>query len=157
MRHHLATVRSVYGRAPHYPQVYELLRAALEGGHQRLADLTITLNEALAGWLGLRPRFLRSSSLAVSGGRQDRLITICRGLDATTYLSGPAARAYIDPGAFTDAGLTLRYIVYDYPPYERGGLPFIPRLSILDPLAWLGPAATRELLAGRCALESAPC
>jgi hypothetical protein len=156
-RRHLAAVRHCYGRAPHFTLVYELMRTALEAGHQRLAELTIMLNEAIFGCLGLSPQLRRSSSLGELGGRQERLIAICRRLGGTTYLSGPAARAYIEPQGFVEAGLALRYIAYDYAPYDRGGLPFVPQLSILDPLAWLGPAGTAELLATHRRSEPSAC
>ena len=149
-RKHLETVRHCYGAAPFFETVYEVLRAALEKEHRCLADLTIELNEALCGLLGLRPRFLRSSGLeGIAGDKRERLIRICDRLGGTIYLSGPAARDYIQPELFREAGIELRYIVYGYPPYDRGGQPFIPNLSILDPLAWIGPAATADLLARR--------
>ena len=147
-RRHLATLRRCYGRAPHFAEVYALVATALEAGHARLADLTIALNEALCGALGLAPRFLRSSALPdLEGAKQERLLAICRSLEGAAYLSGPAARAYIAPAAFTAAGIELRYIAYDYPPYERGGRHWVPNLSILDPLVWLGPAGTAAFLA----------
>ena len=146
-RRHLETLRHCYGGAPWFREVSALLAKVLAGGHTRLADLTIELNQELCRYIGLSPTFLRSSALAVEGDKRDRLLEICRRLGATAYLSGPAARAYLSPEPFARAGLELRYIVYDYPPYERGGRPFVPRLSILDPLVWLGPEGTAAFLA----------
>lgn len=143
---HLETLRHCYREAPAFEEVFAIVRKTLEAGHERLADLTIELNEELCRFLGLRTRFLRSSGMEVQGDRQERLLEICRRLGAGVYLSGPAARSYLTPEPFHREGLELRYIVYDYPPYERGGRPFIPRLSILDPLFWLGPEGTRALL-----------
>lgn len=144
---HLETLRHCYRDAPAFEAVFAIVRKALEAGHERLADLTIELNEELCRFLGLGTRFLRSSGMAVQGDRQERLLEICRRLGAGVYLSGPAAQSYLTPEMFRRAGVELRYIVYNYPPYERGGRPFIPRLSILDPLFWLGPEGTRALLA----------
>jgi hypothetical protein len=154
-RKHLETVRHCYGAAPFFPEVYEVLRAALEKEHRLLADLTIELAEALCGLLGLSPRFLRSSGLeGIEGDKRERLIRICRRLGGTAYLSGPAARDYIEPELFREAGIELRYIAYGYPPYDRGGQPFIPNLSILDPLAWIGPEETAALLARNARWEA---
>ncbi len=154
-RKHLETVRHCYGAAPFFEPVYETLRGALEKEHRLLADLTIGLNEALCGLLGLRTRFLRGSGLdGIEGDKQERLIRICRRLGGTAYLSGPAARDYIQPELFRDAGIGLRYIVYDYPPYERGAQRFIPNLSILDPLAWLGPGEAAAFLARHARWEA---
>jgi hypothetical protein len=156
VRKHLETVRHCYGDAPWFGEVFALLSKVLARGHARLADLTIELNEELCRYLGLAPEFRRSSALGVAGDRQERLIEICRRLGATTYLSGPAARSYISPELFERAGLELRYIVYDYPPYDRGGRPFVPRLSILDPLVCLGPEETAAFLARHRRWEREP-
>lgn len=146
-RKHIEALRHCYGDAPWFGEVVAVVRKVVGAGHQCLADLTIELNEALCRLMGLRTQFLRSSEMSIQGNKQDRLLEICRRLDASVYLSGPAARAYLTPGAFRHAGIELRYIVYDYPPYQRGGRPFIPRLSILDPLFWLGPEETAAYLA----------
>ena len=145
-RKHLETLRHCYADAPFFNEIFALVRDVLERDHIHLADLTIELNESLCTLLGLRPRFLRSSALAVEGDRQERLIEICRGAGATVYLSGPAARSYLTIEPFRSAGIELRYIIYDYPPYDRGGRPFVDRLSILDPLVWLGPEKTAALI-----------
>lgn len=157
VRRHLETLRRCYARAPFFDRIHPLVAAALEAGHRYLADLTISLNESIAALLGFAPRFLRSSAIPRLGaGRQERLLEICRAAGAAAYLSGPAARAYIEPERFARAQIELRYIVYDYPPYPRGGRPFVPNLSIVDTLSWIGPEATAALLEahGRFEVES---
>ncbi|HEX5717309.1 MAG TPA: WbqC family protein [Thermoanaerobaculia bacterium] len=149
VRKHLAAFRDCYRRAPGFGDLLGIYGGALEREPRFLADLTIGLNETLAGCLGLAPRFARSSSFGGSeerADRQQRLLDLCARSAATAYLSGPAARAYIDPESFHRAGVALRYMVYNYPPYARGGHPFVPHLSILDALAWLGPAETAALI-----------
>lgn len=154
---HLKTLRSCYARAPFFDRVEPLLAGALQAEHRYLTDLTISLNESICALLHIAPRFLRSSRLTSAvAERQERLIAICRAAGGTTYLSGPAARAYIEPRRFADAGIELRYIVYDYPPYPRGSYAFVPNLSIVDALAWIGPEATSAFLAahGRSEVEA---
>jgi len=100
---------------------------------------------------------MRSSEIPrASDARQERLLELCRVTGGTTYLSGPAARAYIAPRGFADADVELRYIVYDYPPYPRGSRPFVPNLSIVDAIAWLGPAATTVFLETHGRSEAGP-
>ena len=147
-RKHLETFRHCCGDAPYFAPVNDLYGDLLARRHELLADLVIALGEAIAGLLGITPRFLRSSRLAgLTGAKDERLLAVCRRLGSRVYLSGPSARAYIRPAAFAAAGVELRYVVYDYPPYARGHLPFVPGLSILDALAWMGPAATSDFLA----------
>jgi hypothetical protein len=76
----------------------------------------------------------------------DRLVEICLGRQATEYLSGPAARAYIEPEKFSNAGVALRYADYSgYPVYEQHATAFEHGVSILDLLMRCGPAARGHL------------
>lgn len=149
-RRHLQSIRRCYGRAPHFETMFAIIEKTFAAGDDRLADLTIRLNEDICAALGLQPRFVRSSQMpGPHDDREGRLIQLCRAVGGNVYTSGPAARAYIDPRRFAAAGIELRYVIYDYPPYSRGPRPFVPNLSIIDALAWLGPAGTREYLAAR--------
>lgn len=158
-RRHLGSIRRCYARAPFFEPTFAVVESAFAAGDSLLADLTIRLNEAICALLGLQPTFVRSSRQRTAADREERLRDICRAVDSNVYLSGPAARSYIDPRAFAAAGIELRYIVYDYPPYSRGPRQFVPNLSILDALAWLGPRGTAQYLAahGRSERDAIPC
>jgi WbqC-like protein len=157
-RRHLETIRRCYARAPFFEPMFALIQSSLASDFTCLADLTIHINEAICSLIGFSPSFLRSSQLQRTGSSgEKRLIETCRCVGGDVYLSGPAARAYIDPRAFAAAGIELRYIVYDYPPYARGSKPFVPNLSIIDMLAWLGPRGTDEYLAAQGHFEAVPC
>ena len=59
------------------------------------------------------------------------------------YISGPAARDYIDENLFQAAGIALDYIDYSgYPEYQQLYAPFEHGVSILDLIVNTGPAAT---------------
>jgi hypothetical protein len=97
---------------------------------------------------------VRASSLAgVAGAKADRVLAVCDRFDCGTYLSGPRGRDYIDPAQFAARGYDLRFAHYDYPPYDRGGAPSSEPLSILDPLSWIGPAATMSLIRRTSSIE----
>lgn len=69
----------------------------------------------------------------VSAAKTHRLIEICKQAEAKEYLSGPAAKAYINPDLFADAGITLTYMDYSgYPEYKQLFPPFAHSVSILD-------------------------
>ena len=159
-RQHLESIRRCYARAPFFETVFAIVETAFAENDRRLADLTIRIGEAIAATLELRPIFVRSSQLPSTGaGREQRLLDLCRDHGGDVYLSGPSARAYLDPASFEAAGVELRYIVYDYPPYPRGSNPFVPNLSIIDALAWLGPRGTADYLRAhsRSEREALPC
>jgi hypothetical protein len=147
-RRHMETLRRCYAAAPFFASVFPVIENAFAVADVHLADLTIRLNEALSALLGLQPVFVRTSQMSErTDGRTARLLNICGEFGASTYLSGPAARAYIEPSLFSVADIELCYAVYDFPPYPRGPRPWIPNLSIIDLLAWLGPGSAANYLA----------
>ncbi len=144
---HRAAFESSYRRAPHAAWALDVVGPHWERTPERLVDLTIPLLEDCARALGLRDtEFVRASGLGVSGERTERLVAICRAVGADRYLSGPAARAYLDESLFAAAGIGVSFIEYDYAPYPQLHGAFEPQVSILDALAMLGPDAAGVLL-----------
>jgi hypothetical protein len=80
-------------------------------------------------------------------GKTDRLVGICRQAGATTYLSGPAARSYIEVEKFHAANVDVVYFDYSgYPEYAQRFPPFDHHVTVLDLIFNEGPAATRYML-----------
>jgi hypothetical protein len=144
-RKHLETLRQSYAKAPFFSTYFPLLQALYANKPTLLVDLTIPLTIEIARWLGLGPRFVRSSELGIGGTKTGRLVDIVRHVGGTKYLSGPSAKDYLDESAFSNAGIELQYARYAYPEYEQLHPPFDPAVSILDLLFMTGPRA-RELL-----------
>jgi hypothetical protein len=102
--------------------------------------------EAVCAMLGIRTRLTWSSDYPASGERTERLVSICRLAGAREYLSGPAARVYIEEDQFIDAGIALRYMDYSgYPEYTQLHGAFEHGVSIIDLLFNVGPDAPRYM------------
>lgn len=139
---HLKALQSNYGRSPHYRQFAFLLEWLYQVPHDRLSDFNRRTTEMICDILGIQTRLVSSMELAAEGSKDDRLISICRQLGATTYLSGPAARAYIVEEKFGEAGLEVMYKDYaGYPEYPQLFPPFDTAVSILDLLFNCGSQA----------------
>jgi hypothetical protein len=70
------------------------------------------------------------------------LIDLCVAAGATMYLSGPAARSYVDERAFAAEGIAVRFADYaGYPEYPQPYPPFEHAVSALDLLFCTGPRA----------------
>jgi hypothetical protein len=131
-RKHMGTLRQFYGKAPfaarYLPALDELLNRAWEG----LVDLDLALVRQLCEWLGLETRCERSSALAIPGERSERLVSICRALGAGTYLTGDAARGYLDTDLFARHGIAVEWQAYQHPEYPQLHGDFVPYLSVVD-------------------------
>jgi hypothetical protein len=147
---HWNTLTQFYRKAPFFDACRPLLEPFYRQQPELLADFTIETTIALARALGIQhTRFLRSSQLGVQGAKTDRLTAILAQIGADTYLSGPAAKNYIEDEKFARAGIQLEYIVYDYPEYPQLYPPYAAQVSILDLLLMTGPQALAYLEGAR--------
>jgi hypothetical protein len=74
-------------------------------------------------------------------------VSICRQARASVYVSGPSARAYLDPQQFHAADIDVVYFDYSgYPEYRQLYPPFEHRVSILDLILNEGQDAPRHML-----------
>jgi hypothetical protein len=79
-------------------------------------------------------------------GKTERLVDLCKQVGATNYLSGPAAKAYLEEDSFAREGIAVSYIDYSgYPEYRQLYPPFEPCLSVIDLILNEGPNATHYL------------
>jgi hypothetical protein len=141
---HFEALKRSYSAAPYFDE--EWLRGLYSAPAPLLADFTIATTVEIAARLGIRgTRFVRSSQLDATGTKTERLIGLLRELGATHYLSGPAARDYIEPQQFDDAGIALEWMTYDYPEYPQLYPPFDPFVSVLDLMFMTGPDAPRYI------------
>ncbi len=156
-RQHMGAIASAYGRAPFYREYLPMLESFYARRDELLAELTISTTVHLARELGIEhTRFVRSSELeGVTGKKTERLIQILKQVGADHYISGPSARDYIEPGAFSEAGITLEYIGYVYAEYPQLYPPFDPQVSILDLLFMTGKRA-KDFMVSEEKRESEP-
>jgi hypothetical protein len=141
-RDHMRTIRHAYSKAPFFDQYEPMLRSWYSRSLQHLADFTIETTIELARELGIRhTRFLRSSTLNCSGRKTDRLLEILRRVGAQTYISGPSAKSYLDVDLLAQNGISVEWMIYEYPEYPQFYVPFEPQVSALDLLLMTGSEA----------------
>lgn len=76
----------------------------------------------------------------------ERLVQLCRAVGATHYLSGPAARSYLDSTRFAEFGIEVIWMDYaGYPDYPQLWGAFIPNVSVIDLLFNTGSMAAQYL------------
>lgn len=139
---HRLNLMALYAKAPFFDRYWPIVDDLYAPRDHFLADFTIRTTMKLAELLGIRHvRFQRSSTLEAAGSKTDRLLHILRGVGATHYVSGPAARSYLEEDKLRAAGITLEYMTYDYPTYPQFHPPFAGNVSILDLLFMTGPNA----------------
>jgi len=143
-RKHWRTVGQHYSRAPFFGRYEGLFREIyLEREWRNLSELNQELITRIAReCLGIRTEFVDSSRFALTTRKQQRVIDILQAASADVYVSGPAAKAYLDPENFRKKGIALIWKDYaGYPEYPQFYPPFIHAVSIVDLLFQVGPEA----------------
>lgn len=140
---HWKTLTHVYRRAPHFDAVAEHLESSfVDGSWQRLSEVNRGLIEAVCRFLGIETRIRWSTDYRTTATRGERILELCRQAGADEYVSGPAARAYLDEGEFRRDGIAVRWLDYGgYPEYPQFGASFEHGVSILDLLFHTGASA----------------
>lgn len=137
-----------YGRAPHFAAYrVQLSDLYLGSDETRLSDINLAFLRAICGWLDIGTPMTSSQAYAHEATDPSlRLLEICQAAGATHYLSGPAARDYLQLDLFQRAGITVEWMNYDcYPTYGQRHSPFIHDVSILDLILNEGPRAATFL------------
>ena len=147
---HWKTIASVYAQAPHFQWFADRFeRLYLESTEARLSLINRAWLEAACELLGIHTKLTWSMDYAVAEGRTERLVSICQQAGATTYVSGPSARDYIDDACFAAAGIDLQYFDYaGYPEYPQFHGSFEHAVSVIDLLCHMGPNARDYLRRG---------
>lgn len=142
---HFKTLNNAYAKARHRDEMLSLAEEIIFYSTDKLSELNIYGIELLAKWLGLGARFIRSSSLNISGTASNRLISICQHCGAKKYISGLGGLNYLDYSEFEHAGIDVEYMNYLKLPYSQLHGEFTPYVTILDAIANTG-SATNELV-----------
>jgi hypothetical protein len=131
-RKHVGTLRQYYAKAPFLKRYLPELEELLHRPWTHIVDLDIAVVDLMAGWLKLTPQTTRSSLLGIGGAQSERLVNLCLHFGADRYLSGRAARDYLDVAQFEKRGIEVAWQDYQHPVYPQQGEPFVPYLSAID-------------------------
>ena len=99
------------------------------------------LIKATCELLQINTPFSFSKDYPHSGSASEKILQISKALNATCYISGPAAKSYLDTKLLKDEYIAVEWFNYSgYPEYEQKWGAFDHHVSILDLLFHLGPA-----------------
>jgi len=145
-KHWKSIVRN-YARARHfldYRDVFEDLY--LNMNEILLSRVNYKFITEICRLLGIQTNISWSMDYSVEGNATERLVDMCRQAGAGEYISGPAAKNYLDEELFRHEGIKLKYMDYaGYPEYEQLFPPFDHFVSIIDLIFNDGPDAPRRM------------
>ena len=148
----LKTLRHAYGKAVHFDAIFLFLESFEKENFRFLADFNCQFIESVSHELGLKTRFLRSSSkpelMQSSDLKTDYIIQTCQAFNVKNYISGRGGSLlFLEKEKFEEAGISIDFQGFtpkDYPQLNTSE--FISGLSIIDVLMNCGWQETGESL-----------
>ncbi|KCZ72285.1 WbqC-like protein [Candidatus Methanoperedens nitroreducens] len=140
---HMKALIANYNRAEHFKDYKDSLEEVYSIKWERLHDLNMRTMTYLLEQLEISTPFYLSSEILRNNELKgtERLMEICKKLNADVYLSGISGREYLDLRIFEDAGIEVEYQDYKQKEYKQLHGDFVSNLSTIDILFNLGEEA----------------
>lgn len=143
---HWNRISQSYANAPHFAEIAELLSPLYRDCEENLSRINASFIAAICDYLGIKTRLSWSWDFPSSPGKNERLVDLCKAAAAAVYVSGPAAKNYLNEELFRNSGLEVEWFSYDQlTPYPQIHGEFESNVSIVDLLFNCGPQSNRYI------------
>lgn len=136
-----------YRRAPYFDEIAVWLEPLyLADPYTHISQLNRHFIEGVCNYLGIKTVISNSWDYPLLDGKTERLADLCKQAGGTEYISGPAAKGYIEESVFIEYGIKLTWFDYaGYPEYPQLWGEFTHGVTILDLLFNCGKGAPRYM------------
>lgn len=129
---HNNTIRLNYSKAPFYSRFSNFFDELYGQNWTHLNPMINQINGFFLDELGIKTDSISSSKFSLKSRKSQLILDLCRQVGASTYLSGPFGRSYLNLSNFETAGITVEFHDYAHPTYEQNFEGFEPYMSIID-------------------------
>lgn len=131
---HWKTLEANYRRAAHFEEIAVWLKPLyLSAEYSHLTQTNRTFIEIICNYLGIKTKISNSWDYTLIDGKTERLVSLCGQAEGGEYVSGPAARDYIDEDLFSSKKIKVTWFDYGgYAEYPQLWGNFDHAVSILD-------------------------
>lgn len=141
---HWKAIQCNYARAAYFdvyaPRIEKLYQECRK--EDFLSRINYCFLKGICEILNIQTKITWSSDYSQAEGKTERLISLVQNAGGDVYLSGPAAKNYIETEKFSRAGIRLEWMDYSgYPQYRQLSDSFEHGVSVLDLIFNEGPKA----------------
>jgi len=129
---HLRSIEQSYARAAGFPAKFERLQVVYEGEAVSLSAFCIRQLRFWLNELGITTPTRSASELDAGGRKSEMILALCKRAGASTYLSGPFGRDYLDLAEFKRAGVEVQFHDFKHPIYPQLHGSFLPGMGVVD-------------------------
>lgn len=130
----LRMVEENYKKSPFFKDVFPIVEAIIMNEEKNLAKFIEFSLKKICSYLGIKTELIVSSTLKKDNSlkAQDKVIDICKELEATEYYNAIGGQELYSYDEFKKNGIELKFLQTSNIKYNQFDNEFIPYLSILD-------------------------
>ena len=130
---HFNTICFSYSKSKYFSQYIDFFEHIYkEKEWSSISSIIREINNYILCELKIKTEIIYSSDLDINTSKSQLLIDICNRFAATTYVSGPLGRDYLDDKLFSEKNMDVIYHDYQHPKYEQVYDKFVSHMSIID-------------------------
>lgn len=145
---HWSSLVTTYSKTPYFKEYKSTFENLYEecSKEEYLCKVNYKFIQTINEILGIKTKLSLSQDYGLIEGKTERLVDLVQKTSGTIYLSGPAAKDYINEELFKKANIELEWMDYSgYPEYPQLFPPFEHGVSILDLIFNCGPDARKYM------------
>lgn len=130
------TIHMAYHKAPYYNDVMALLEKIFSYQSNNLADFIANSIKLVSQYIDIQTKIIMSSDIEKDNSLkgQDKILEICKLLNADTYYNAIGGQELYDKSIFENENINLYFVQSNITQYPQYGEEFISGLSIIDVL-----------------------
>lgn len=145
---HLKSLVQYYSKAPYFKRYFDYFEGIYSRDWNMLVDIDMNIIDYFKDLFQIKTNVIYSSQLKSSGQKTERLVSICRELKASTYISANGAKPYLEVDQFDTAGIKVVWQEYNHPVYPQMFDGFVSHLSVVDILLNCGERSFNIITSG---------
>jgi hypothetical protein len=115
---HLGLLKQNYSKAKYYKETIGWIEELyMNCNFEYLSEINLYFVREINKYLNINAEIRFSKDFDLHEDRNQRLINICKELNATDYYSGPAAKFYMDEDLFNNNNIKVHY--FDYANFKK--------------------------------------
>lgn len=143
---HENIINTSYSTSRFFKNYFPKLQSIFSRNYSLLVDLNIEFIILMCNILEIKTKIIKSSELNISSSGSNRILDICKKLDANEYLSGMMGKDYLVLDNFNQNKIKIIFQNYLHPTYRQNFEPFLPNMSIIDLVMNKGPDSKKIIL-----------
>jgi len=144
----IKSIFHAYKKAPYFEEIYPMLEEILLNDEKNLAKYVGYSIERVAQYLDMKTKIIYLSDLQgkTSLMAQDRVIDICKRLNADRYINAIGGQELYDKKDFLVENIALNFLKTEDIEYKQFNNEFVPNLSIIDIMMFNSKVEIKEML-----------